>query len=150
MTEFDTFRGVIPSSYCDQMGHVNTQYYAVIFEQSTALLFHEFEAGRQVTETLGWADVIHRTEFKGELLSGARVGVRSSVLAVGRTSVSYLHQLYDLDGMRLVAVQEGKTVRFNLAARRATQLSEEFRRRATAAISPRHNTVQRRGRTHVG
>jgi acyl-CoA thioester hydrolase len=113
-----------------------TQHFTALFDQSTSILFHEFAAPPlRRDDDLGWADVVQRTEYKAELLVGSIETVRSAVVAVGRTSISYRHEMLDLTGCRLSAVMEGKAVRFSRKRRKAVELEPDLASAARAAAA---------------
>jgi acyl-CoA thioester hydrolase len=122
----ETYRGCVSASQCDEMGHMNTQFYVALFHAATALLFHAHGAspGADQQLGLGWADVVHQIQYRRELRAGAVVAVRSAVTSVGGKSVGYRHRLLDLETGEEAAVLEGKAVRF------------DRRRRASAVLEP--------------
>lgn len=128
--EIETYRGAVYPWHCDTMGHMNTQFYAVIFDaagfQFLSPIGREIE---QPGEKRGWADVKLSTEFKHEVRAGTLVHVRSGLTRIGTKSIEYRHSLLNSETGELHATCEAVTVRFDLLARKAVPLEESIRER---------------------
>ncbi len=114
---------------CDAMGHLATQHYMAMFDDALFHFLHEIGANQaaDAAAQLGWADVSHRIDYRREVLAGALLAIRSRPLALGRSSVGSQHRLIDLDTGTEHAVLEAKTVRFDLATRRARPIEDSLR-----------------------
>lgn len=128
----ETFRGVAHPWLCDAFGHLNTRNYVAMFDDAS---FHFFSAlGASMIELReqrrGWADVRAELEFEAEVPLGHLVIVRTGVVRVGRTSLTYRHEMRGADEDRLHASMQTVTVHFDLEARRAVPLPEALRERA--------------------
>lgn len=75
---------------------------------------------------LGWADVRHVVEFKEEVKSGSLLTVRTRVIKIGRTSLTFHHEMLSLSGT-LHATMEVVSVMFDLKVRCATTLPDNLR-----------------------
>ena len=130
----ETFRGVVHPWQCDAMGHMNVRHYVGMFDDAGFQLLGMvagssdalFRGGR------GWADVRHAFEYRHEARAGALVTIRSGIGRVGRTSVVMRHEMSDTLAGTPLATAEIVTVLFDLAARRALPLPDEYRDRALA------------------
>ena len=132
----ETWRGVAHPWNCDSMGHMNTRFYAAIYDDASFQFLARLAPSRPLKESgLGWADVRQLIEYKHEVASGALLLVRTALKRLGRTSVEYRHELRDAETDRLHSTSEQVTVLFDLAARAASPLDEAIRQRG-AALQP--------------
>jgi acyl-CoA thioester hydrolase len=106
------------------MGHLTTRHYLGMFDDASyqlmAILGYDPEAA--ALEGWGWADVHHDISYRLELGPGAVVRILGRITALGRTSVSSEFQMLRRSDDQLCAVLSGRTVCFDLAARRARPL----------------------------
>jgi len=127
-----TFRGCAMSWQCDQMGHLSSRFFYNAFDEATAVLFallgSPFSDARATA--LGWADVAQVLEFLHEVRDGEAITVSTRLLALGRTSITFIHEMRTEANADPVARMEGKTVRFDMVRRCAAALEEAFRTRA--------------------
>ena len=128
--ELETYRGAVYPWHCDTMGHMNTQFYAVIFDAAGFQFLSPVSRGLEASnEKRGWADVKLSTEFKHEVRAGTLVHVRSSLTRIGTKSIEYRHSLLNSETGELHATCEAVTVRFDLIARKAVALEDTVRAR---------------------
>ncbi|MEZ5924115.1 MAG: acyl-CoA thioesterase [Hyphomicrobiaceae bacterium] len=131
--EIETYRNTIYPWQCDNMGHMNTQFYCGIFDAASFHLlsrlahFSEIQARDQ-----GWADVKITIEYKLETHSGALVYVKSRLTRLGSKAIEYHHELYNTETGALHATADVVTVLFDQVARKALPLDETMRERARA------------------
>jgi acyl-CoA thioester hydrolase len=127
-----TFRGCAMSWQCDQMGHWSSRFIYNAFDDATAVLFallgSPFSDARATA--LGWAYVAQTLEFLQEVRDGEAITVSSHLVALGRTSVTFVHEMRTQAAAEPVARMESKTVRFDMRRRCATPLEEPFRTHA--------------------
>jgi acyl-CoA thioester hydrolase len=83
----------------------------------------------------GWADVSHQVEYKRELLAGDLIVGVSSIVRVGRTSLTYRTRLLRAPGDGAeCATLTGVAVHFDLRIRAAIELPADIRARAEALL----------------
>ncbi len=132
----ETYRGVAYPWNCDSMGHMNTQFYAALYDGAS---FHFLSMlapyGELKRSGLGWADVRQLIEYKHEVPSGSLLIVRTTLKRLGNKSVEYRHELRNTETDLLHSTSEQVTVLFDLTERAAAPLNEAIRRRA-AALGP--------------
>ena len=123
---FETFRGVAHPWLCDAFGHLNTRHHMALFDDAGFHFLHMLaKAGGTADDPrLGWADVSLRTTLSDEAPLGALVVIRTQLLKLGRSSVTYLHEMRSADDDRLHSACECVTVRFDLEARKSAPLGE--------------------------
>ena len=132
----ETWRGVAHPWNCDAMGHMNTRFYAALYDDASFHFLARLAPTRPLKESgLGWADVRQLIEYKHEVASGALLLVRTVLKRLGRTSVEYRHELRDAETDLLHSTSEQVTVLFDLVARAASPLDETIRRRG-AVLQP--------------
>ncbi|HEV7310815.1 thioesterase family protein [Ensifer sp.] len=131
-----TYVGVAHPWMCDTMGHMNVRHYAAMFDDASfQLLGHIVGPEGQSESARGWADVRSEVEYKHETSAGALITIRSRVIKLGRSSVTFEQVMSGtLDGV-VHAVNRTTTVRFDLQARAAIALEPEARTRAEALLS---------------
>ncbi|RFZ87529.1 acyl-CoA thioesterase [Shinella sp. WSJ-2] len=119
-----TYQGVVYPAQCDAMGHMNVQYYIAAFDQSS---WHLMAAAGYSADWIrdrreGWADRRYEIDFRQELPVGSLFEIHSSVVKVGRTSLTTRHRLTNkVDGV-LCAELLAVSVYFDLAARQSLPL----------------------------
>ncbi len=129
----ETYRGVAYPWNCDSMGHMNTQFYAALYDGAT---FHFLSMLAPYTELktcgLGWADVRQLIEYKHEVPGGSLLVVRTTLKRLGNKSVEYLHELRNAETDLLHSTSEQVTVLFDLTKRAAAPLDDAIRQRGAA------------------
>ena len=130
----ETFRGVVHPWHCDTMGHMNVRHYVGMFDDAGFQLLGMVAGSSDALfrEGRGWADVRHAFEYRHEARAGALVVIRSGIGRVGRTSLVMRHDMSDMLSGALLAKAEIVTVLFDLAARQALPLPDDYRDRALA------------------
>ncbi len=123
-----TYSGVVYPAQTDAMGHMTVQYYVAAFDQAMWHLVHAlgYRPEWQTTRSEGWADVRHDVTFSKELGVGSLFTIESSIVQIGKTSLSTRHRLLTSDG-ELSAVDEIKSVYFDLRERRAMTVPDVIR-----------------------
>jgi acyl-CoA thioester hydrolase len=134
MSGLVTFVGVAHPWMCDVMGHMNIRHYAGMFDDASFQLLGHV-AGKIPDGGFGWADVRSTTEYKQEVPAGDLLTIRSHVLKVGRSSITFRQMMAgSLDG-ELRAVNEVTSVYFDKVARRSTELGSDMRVRAEKLLA---------------
>jgi acyl-CoA thioester hydrolase len=132
----ETYRGVAYPWHCDSMGHMNTQFYAALYDGASFHFLSRLAAYSELQQVgLGWADVKQVIEYKQEIQSGSLLVVRSSLTQIGNKSVGYRHQISNAETDELYSTSEQVTVLFDLKRRKAASLTEQIRQRA-AELGP--------------
>ena len=130
-----TFVGVAHPWMCDVMGHMNVRHYAAMFDDASFQLLGHIAAqdGNQAAAT-GWADVRTEIDYRHETRAGSLITIRSHVVKIGRTSVTFEQVMSgSLDGI-VRASSRTTSVRFDLVARASVALDEPMRDRAAAYL----------------
>ena len=129
----ETYVGVVHPWMCDAMGHLNVRHYVAMFDDASFQLLGRITAP-DATPTLGWADVRMEIDYMHETAAGTLVTVRTVVEKVGRSSLTYRHEmrgtLNDLLHARMLVV----TVRFDLTSRSKIDLDQGARDAATKLL----------------
>jgi acyl-CoA thioester hydrolase len=125
-------RSVVHPWLCDLMGHLTTRHYMAIFDDASYVLLSR--TGWSATEPewagKGWADVRHEIDYVAEVSAGTVVEIHGTVTKVGRTSIDSTMEMRKLHNGEVAAKLVAKTVFFDLAARKATPITDEMRARA--------------------
>src|SRR6185295_17442402 len=107
-TSIETYRGVVYPWVIDHVGHMNVQFYTARFDEAT---WH-FLARLGLTPSYMTAHeraavaADARTQYKREVRSGTLLHVSTQLLAVGRTSVRFIHRMYDSETDEEIATTE--------------------------------------------
>lgn len=130
-----TFRGVVYPAQCDAMGHMNIQHYVAAFDQAMWHLVHAlgYDPGWQRSRGEGWADVRHEIDYERELAAGRLFSIKSTVSAIGRTSLTIDHAMLTADG-DVAARMRMRSVYFDLAGRKSKVLPDNIRTQASAMM----------------
>jgi len=131
-----TFVGVAHPWMCDTMGHMNVRHYAAMFDDASfQLLGHIAGLDGHEANGVGWADVRTEIDYKHETRAGTLLTIRSTVVKLGRTSVTFEQVMSGtLDGV-VHAQSRTTSVRFDLAARASVPLDAGMRERAGKLLS---------------
>lgn len=121
-----TYQGVVYPAQCDAMGHMNVQYYIAAFDQSLWHLMAAcgYSAAWIQERRQGWADRRYEIDFRQELPVGSLFEIHSSVVKVGRTSLSTHHSLTCKADGAVSAELLAVSVYFDLEGRRALPLPQ--------------------------
>lgn len=132
----ETFRGVIFPWQCDQMGHMNVQFYTSMFDQGTMHLLSMagFTWDRLSEASLGFADVRHVVEYKAEQGAGNLIVVHSAITRLGNSSITLAHQMKNPETGALAATSEVTCVFFDLKARKSVPIPDDLRASAQAYV----------------
>ncbi len=136
MTDFppvDCGFTVVHPWLCDAMGHLTTRHYLGMFDDASYHLFATlgYDPGAGAAVNQGWADVRQEIEYHSELAAGALVRIDGRVTAIGRSSITTEYRMFARADDRLCATLVGRTVCFDLEARRSRPLPADFVARAT-------------------
>lgn len=133
----ETYRGVVYPWQCDAMGHMNTQFYAALYDGATLHFLARLCKQAELKKlNHGWADVQQLIRYERELLAGALPVVRTSLVRLGNKSIEYRHQLCDAETGGVHSTSDQVTVLFDLERRASAPLSDAIRdaaRRLAAA-----------------
>lgn len=131
----ETYRGVAYPWLCDSMGHMNTQFYCALYDGASFHFLSRIASYAELTpRRLGWADVRQTIEYKEEVRAGALLVVATRLVRLGASSVSYLHEMRNVETGALHSTSENVTVLFDLEARKAAPLDAAARERAAALL----------------
>lgn len=108
MSAFDVFRGAVNSWECDQMGHMNVQFYVARMSQAwshirLAVGYAPDHLTRDRTSLVAVRDVIH---YKRELHAGDAMHMTARVIEVGDKSIRFLAELWKTASGELSAAFE--------------------------------------------
>jgi len=129
----DTYRGVAYPWNCDSMGHMNTQFYAALYDGGSFHFLSMLAPYQALKEfDLGWADVRQLIEYKHEVRAGSLLVVKTGLRRLGNKSVEYRHEIVNAETGVLHSTSDQVTVLFDLNRRAAAPLTDEIRRRGAA------------------
>jgi acyl-CoA thioester hydrolase len=129
----DTYRGVAYPWNCDSMGHMNTQFYAALYDGGSFHFLSMLASYQALKESdLGWADVRQVIDYKHEVRSGSLLVVKTGLRRFGNKSVEYRHELVNAETGVVHSTSDQVTVLFDLNRRAAVPLTDEIRRRGAA------------------
>jgi acyl-CoA thioester hydrolase len=140
---FETYRGVVYPWSTDHMGHMNVQFYTARFDEATWQFLARIgiAPSQQLATGCGAVAVDQHTKYKREVRAGGLLHIATELLELGRTSLRFIHRMYDSETGEEVATTELVGVYFDLARRTAVPLPDDVRRRAaelaTEALQPR-------------
>jgi acyl-CoA thioester hydrolase len=123
-TPIETYRGLVYPWAIDHMGHLNVQSYTARFDEAT---WH-FLATLGLTPTFlkangrGAVAVDQRTQYRREVLAGTLLHVTSELLSLGRTSIRFVHRMFDSETGEEVASTEFVGVYFDTERRTSVEL----------------------------
>ena len=124
-----TCLGVAYPWQLDHMGHLNVQFYTVLFDQATWALFAEIGLGAAEFRTTGrgMAALSQHTEYRHEVFAGDVIEIRSRLLAVSDKTLRFLHRMRRRPDGELVATSELVAAHLDRAAHRAVPFPDATR-----------------------
>jgi acyl-CoA thioester hydrolase len=130
-----TFVGVAHPWMCDTMGHMNVRYYAGMFDDASFQLLGHIAGLEGADEaSKGWADVRSEIDYKHEAKAGTLLTIRSHVIKLGRTSITFEQVMSGSLDNAVHAVNRTVSVRFDLVSRVAIEFDAAMRARAEALL----------------
>jgi acyl-CoA thioester hydrolase len=135
-----THRVVVRFSDCDPLGHVNNARYLTYLEQTRIHLWRRqagMELRRAANGTSNEGFILARTEidFLAPAHDGDVLEVRLTLDAVGRSSVTYGYEMYDVTTGKAVASARSVVVWYDYAAGKSIPLSDENKRLLSQPVS---------------
>ncbi len=131
-TPVETYRGFVYPWTIDHVGHMNVQSYTARFDEATWHLLARLGLTPSYMRRHGRAAVAvdQRTSYRREVLAGTLLHVTSELLALGRTSVRFVHRMYDSETGEEVASTELVGVYFDTERREGVELPDGAREAA--------------------
>jgi acyl-CoA thioester hydrolase len=128
-TPLETYRGFVYPWSIDHVGHLNVQSYTARFDEASWHFLARLGLTPGFLKAHGRAAVAadQRTSYRREVLAGSLLHVTSELLALGRTSIRFVHRMYDSETGEEVATTELVGVYFDLERRAAVELPEHVR-----------------------
>jgi acyl-CoA thioester hydrolase len=133
----ETYRGFVYPWSIDQVGHMNVASYTQRFDEAT---WH-FLAGLGLTPSFlnqnarSAVAVEQKTKYKREVLAGSLLHVRTELIELGRSSIRFMHHMFDSDSGDEVATTELVGVYFDTARRKSVELPEFVRERGRELLA---------------
>src|SRR6185369_1894662 len=96
MKPIKTFQGVVYPWNCDQMGHMNVQFYTEKFDQATWTLFAMLglTASFLRENNRGMAALEQHIQYKKELLAGDCIYIETTISEIKEKIIKFQHTLY--------------------------------------------------------
>lgn len=131
-----THRGVVYPRDLDHMGHVNVVSYMAHFDQATWSFFADIGFTPTWLRVSGRAlsAVRYDIQFKKELLAGGVITIRTHLLRVGTSSLTYVHEMSNGETDELAATAEVTGVLIDRETRRSTPFPDEIAKRLRALV----------------
>ena len=130
--QFETYRGVVYPWMIDHVGHMNVQFYTARFDEAS----WQFLAQLGLTPAFlkrhhrSAVAVEQRIQYKRELIAGSLVHITTELISLGRTSIRFVHHMYDSETNEEVAASELVGVYFDVDVRSAAAIPPSVHRRA--------------------
>ena len=136
-TPIETYRGFVYPWSIDHVGHLNVQSYVGRFDEASWHFLARLGLGPTFLAQQGRAVVAadQRIRYRREVLAGTLLHVTTELLAVGRSSVRFVHRMYDSERGEEVASMELVGVYFDSARRESAELPERVREGAAALLA---------------
>lgn len=126
---YKTYQGVVYPWHCDHMGHMNVMHYVGKFDEATWSLFSDIGlTGRRMRdEKKGMVAVEQNIQYKGELMAGDVVAVRSEIIKLTDKSVTFRHQMRNVETDAVAAITTLTGLYFDRVARKAINLPDDIK-----------------------
>ena len=131
-TPVETYRGFVYPWVIDHVGHMNVQFYTARFDEASWQFLAQLGLTPGFLKRNGRAAVAvdQRTQYKREVVAGTLLHITSELVSLGRTSIRFMHRMYDSESGEEVAVSELVGVYFDTDSRSAAPLPVNVHRRA--------------------
>jgi acyl-CoA thioester hydrolase len=128
----ETYRGVVYPWVIDHVGHMNVQFYTARFDEASWQFLGRLGLSPAALRARGHAAVAadQHTKYHREVLAGSLLHVTTELLSIGRTSLRFVHRMFDSDTHEEVATTELVGVYFDTARRAPSELPATVRDRA--------------------
>lgn len=138
----DIYRGAAQTWECDQMGHLNVQFYTGKATEGMGHLRAAFGMTPAYIRETGRTFVAVRslTRYLRELRAGDILSISAAVRAVGDKTVEIVAEVTNDGTGETSATMEITSVHFDLDARRAVAWPDDLRARIEGMITPRRDT----------
>jgi acyl-CoA thioester hydrolase len=132
----ETYRGFVYPWHIDHVGHMNVQFYTARFDEATWQFLNQLGLSPTHFKTTGRSAVAadQRTHYKREVLGGSLLHVTTELLTLGRSSLRFVHRMYDSETVEEVASTELVGVYFDTTRRVSVELPGFVHERAVGLI----------------
>jgi len=133
---FETYRGFVYPWSIDHVGHMNVASYTARFDEATWHFLAKLGLTPSFLQHAGRAAVAadQKTQYKREVRAGTLLHVTTELREIGRTSIRFIHRMYDSDSDDEVASSEFVGVYFDTERRSSVELPEMVRDRARGLL----------------
>jgi len=130
----ETYRAIVAPAQCDQVGHLNLQYYMAAFSDSMFAIAAHLGLGQRMRQQRRMAlPAVHmEIDFRRELLAGDAYCVAGTVESVGTKSLTTLHRMSDVETGEVVAEARVVSACMDLDARASRPLADDIAAAARA------------------
>jgi len=127
--DYQTYQGVVYPWHCDHMGHMNVMHYVGKFDEATWSLFSDMGlTGRRMRdEAKGMVAVEQNIQYKGELMPGDVVAVQSEIVKLTDKSVTFRHEMRNVETNAVAAITTLTGLYFDQVARKAISLPADIK-----------------------
>lgn len=134
----ETFRAVVYPWHCDHQGHMTTMHYVGMFDAACwqHLSAMKFTRKYLAQHQTGFVDVKDTIEYKAELPVGSLVVIVSELTRIGKSSITVLHTMQNVETNEIAATSEKISAYFDLEARHTTPLPDDIVTVMRAMIAP--------------
>ena len=112
---------------CDAMGHLTTRNYVGMFDDAGYVLMHRatgWLGGDPAWSGCGWADLRNEIDYLDEVSAGTLLEISGTIAGHGKSSIEFVMSMRKAGSDRPAARLKGKSVFFDLEARRSRGLSQ--------------------------
>jgi len=124
-----TYFGTARPWLCDNNGHLNTRNYVAMFDDAARhyLATIGWSPAIAKEKRIGWADVRGEIEYKAEVPVDGQVTIDTGTESVGTKSLTMYSEMRDTFSGELCATMRSIIVHFDLEARRAVPIPDDYR-----------------------
>jgi acyl-CoA thioester hydrolase len=134
----ETHLGRVSPPECDQLGHMNVQFYVAKVSDAAWHVMASIGLTRTYIRERRRAPAAVKQEvlYLKELLAGDLVRMESGVLEVSERKITFFHRLFNVETGQLAMKSKVYTVMMDLDARRSTAIDAEVLARARKRLLP--------------
>lgn len=120
----ETYRGVVYPWVIDHVGHMNVREYTAKFDEASWQFFAQLGVSPSMLKdsSCSFVALEQRTKYKKEVFSGAALHVTTEIVEIGRSTLRFVHRMFNSETHDEVATSEIVALHFDTQRRSSAPL----------------------------
>ena len=132
----ETYRGFVYPLAIDHVGHMNVQFYTAKFDEASWQFLGRLgmSPSSMKENNRSFVALEQRTHYKREALCGSLLHVATELVRIGRSTIRFIHRMFDSETNTEVAVTELTAVYFDTTRRVSAALPDSVSEQASQLL----------------